>query len=146
MLCRNNFSKLRYSKDNAHFCFNSYYQFFHKRLKNSEYHWSLSSHFLTYCQYYTLSYWCFTLNFWVKLLDFYKISFYSGVPIVAQQLRIWLVSTRMWVQSLVSLSGLRIRHYHELWFRSQMRLRSHVAVPVAVAASCSSYSTPGLWT
>ena len=35
---------------------------------------------------------------------------------------------RMQVQSLALLSGLRIWHCHELWCRSQMQLRSHVAV------------------
>ena len=41
-----------------------------------------------------------------------------------------LVSTRIWVQSLALLSGLRIQHFHELWYRSQTRLRSCVAVAV----------------
>ena len=35
---------------------------------------------------------------------------------------------RMWVQSLVLLSGLRIRYCHELWCRLQMRVGSCVAV------------------
>ena len=39
---------------------------------------------------------------------------------------------RMQVRSLALLSGLRIRHCHELWCRSQMQLRSHVAVAVAL--------------
>ena len=37
---------------------------------------------------------------------------------------------KMQVQSLALLRGLGIQHYHELWFRLQMRLRSHVAVAV----------------
>ena len=41
-----------------------------------------------------------------------------------------LVSMRKHVQSLVSLSGLRIQHCHELWCRLQMQLRSHDAVAV----------------
>ena len=53
---------------------------------------------------------------------------------------------RMWVQSLASLSGLRIRHRHELWCRSQTRLRPHVAVAVAQAGSCSLNLTPSLGT
>ena len=53
-----------------------------------------------------------------------------GVPIVAQQKQIWLASRRTQVPSLTLLSGLRIQHFHELWCRSQMRLRSHVAVAV----------------
>ena len=50
------------------------------------------------------------------------------------RLRTRLVSMRIQVQFLASLSGLRIWHYHELW------LGSHIAV--AVASSCSSNSTP----
>ena len=34
------------------------------------------------------------------------------------------------VRSLASLSGLRIWHCHELWSRSQMQLRSGIAVAV----------------
>ena len=51
---------------------------------------------------------------------------------------------RTWVQSLASLSWLRIWHCHELWCRLQARLRSGVAV--AVMGSYSSYSTPSLGT
>ena len=29
----------------------------------------------------------------------------------------------MWVPSLASLSGLRIQHCHELWYRTKMKLR-----------------------
>ena len=39
------------------------------------------------------------------------------VPIVAQWKWIWLVSLRMWVRSLASLSGSGIRCCHELWCR-----------------------------
>ena len=45
-------------------------------------------------------------------------------------LRIQLVSMKIQVRSLASLSGLRIRHCHELWCKSQMRLGSGVAVAV----------------
>ena len=38
-----------------------------------------------------------------------------GVPIMAQWKRIQLGTKRLQVQSLASLSGLRIRHCHELW-------------------------------
>ena len=41
-----------------------------------------------------------------------------GVPVVAQQKQIWLVSMRTQVQSLALLSGLRIPHWHKLWHRS----------------------------
>ena len=42
---------------------------------------------------------------------------------------------RMRVQSLVSLSGLRIWRCHELWCRSQTWLGSWVVVAVAVMAA-----------
>ena len=47
---------------------------------------------------------------------------------------------RMQVQSLASLSGLRIQHCRELWLESGMA----VAVAVVQAGSYSSDSTPGL--
>ena len=37
---------------------------------------------------------------------------------------------RMQVQTLVLLSVLGILHFHELWYRLQIGLRSHVAVAV----------------
>ena len=52
----------------------------------------------------------------------------------------------MWVPSLASLSGLRIRRCHELQCRSQTQLRSHIAVAVVQASSYSSDSTPSLGT
>ena len=51
-----------------------------------------------------------------------------GVPIVAQQKQIRLGTMRLRVQPLASLSVLRIRCCHELWYRSQTRLGSCVAV------------------
>ena len=54
-----------------------------------------------------------------------------GVPVMAQQKRIWLASMRPQVGSLVSLSGVKTQHCRELWYRSQTRLRSGVAVAVA---------------
>ena len=51
-----------------------------------------------------------------------------GVPIVAQQKQIRLGTMKLQVQSLASLSGLRIWYCRELWCRSRMRLRSGVAV------------------
>ena len=65
-----------------------------------------------------------------------------GVPIVTQQLT--NLTSRMWVQFLAPLSGLKIRCCRELWYRSQMRLGSCVAV--AVTGSCSLDSTPSLGT
>ena len=53
---------------------------------------------------------------------------------------------RMHVQSLASLSGLRIWCCHEQWCRLQMWLRSRIVVAVAWAGSCSSDSTPSLGT
>ena len=51
----------------------------------------------------------------------------TWVSDVVHQKQIWLLSTRTQVQSLVSLSGLKIWHCHELW---QMWLGSGVAVAV----------------
>ena len=65
-----------------------------------------------------------------------------GVPIVAQQKRIRLVTMRLGVQSLTLLSGLRIQCCCELWCRLQTQLRSCVAVAVA----CGSDLTPSLRT
>ena len=42
---------------------------------------------------------------------------------------------RIQVQSLPSLSGLRIQHCRELWRRSQMQLQSCIAVAVGWADS-----------
>ena len=56
------------------------------------------------------------------------------------------VSLRTRVQSLASISGLRIWHCHKLWHRSWMRLGSGIAVAVVSAGSCSSDSTPSLGT
>ena len=55
----------------------------------------------------------------------------GGVPIMAQWKRIQLETIRLLVQSLALLSGLRIWDCHELWCRSQVRLRSGIAVAVA---------------
>ena len=54
----------------------------------------------------------------------------SGVPIVVQQKQIQLVSVRMHIQSLASISRLGIQHCHELWCRSQTLLGSYVALAV----------------
>ena len=45
---------------------------------------------------------------------------------MAQWKQIQLGTMRLGVQSLASLSELRIQHRHELWYRSQMWLRFHV--------------------
>ena len=54
----------------------------------------------------------------------------EGVPTVVQWRQVRLGTRRLWVQSLASLSGLRIRHCHELWCRLQTRLGSGIAVAV----------------
>ena len=53
---------------------------------------------------------------------------------------------RLQVRSLALLGGLRIQHCRELWCRSQMRLRSCVAVAVVEAGSYNSNSPPCLGT
>ena len=60
-----------------------------------------------------------------------RIKNFFEVPIVVQRKHIQLGTMRLWVQSLALLSGLRIWHYHELWYRSQTRLRSGIAMAVA---------------
>ena len=56
-----------------------------------------------------------------------------GVPITAQWKLLQLGAMRLWVRSLASLHGLRIRCCHDLWCRSQTRLGSGVAVAAATA-------------
>ena len=78
------------------------------------------------------------------MVNFYFLSFFFNievykkvkiilkrVPIVAQQLQTRLVSMRVQVPSLASLSGLRIQPCRELWCRSQTWLRSGMAAAVA---------------
>ena len=52
---------------------------------------------------------------------------------------------RLRVQSLALLSGLRIQHCHELWCRSQMWLRSRVAVAVARRPAATAPIRPLAW-
>ena len=56
----------------------------------------------------------------------------SGIPEVVQRKWIWLGTMRLQVPPLASLSGLRIRHCHELWCMSKIQLGSGVAVAVAL--------------
>ena len=60
---------------------------------------------------------------WVPSGELYR-NFHNclGVPIVAQRKQIQPVSMRMRVWSLVSLSGSGIQCFHELWYRSKVRL------------------------
>ena len=57
-----------------------------------------------------------------------------------------LLSKRLQVRFLALLSELRIWYFHELCWRSQMWLRSGIAVAMAQASSYSSSLTPGLGT
>ena len=61
-----------------------------------------------------------------------------GVPIEAQRKQTSLAFVRTQVRFLASLSGLRIRCCHELWYRLQVRLRSRIVVAVVQAGSYSS--------
>ena len=63
-----------------------------------------------------------------------------GVPVMAQQLTN-LISLRMRVRSLASLSGLRIQCCCELWCRLQMQLGCHAAVAL-VKAGCLAQLDP----
>ena len=67
-----------------------------------------------------------------RMINFFRISHYGSV--------VMSLSMRTHVGSLASLSGLRIQRGRELWCRSQMWLRSGVAV----AGSYSSDSTRSL--
>ena len=82
--------------------------------------------------------------FFCRLLEIFYVENDVGVPIVAQQRQIWLVSMKMRVWSLTLLSGLRIWCCQELWYRLQMWLGCGVAV--AVDGSCNSNWTPSLGT
>ena len=55
---------------------------------------------------------------------------FGTVPIVVQQKRIQLGTMRLQVQSLASLSGLRILCCQKLCCKSQMQLRCRIAVAV----------------
>ena len=61
---------------------------------------------------------------------------------------LWLVSMRMRVRTLASLSELRIQHCYELWCRSQTQLRSQVGLWLwhkpAAAAQLDPYM-PQVW-
>ena len=65
---------------------------------------------------------------------------------MAQRKQTRLKSKRLWVQSLASLSGLRIWSCYELWCRLQLKLRSGIAMAVVYTGSYSSNRTPSLGT
>ena len=75
--------------------------------------------------------------------SFFKTKLWNSCC-VAEQKRIRLVTVRLRVWSLASLSGLRIQCCSELWFRLQKWLGSDTAV--AWASSFSSNLTPSLGT
>ena len=68
-----------------------------------------------------------------KLTEHWKstIRKFLGVPVMAQQKQIQLGTMRLRVGSLASRSGLGIRRCCELWCKSQVRLRSGVAMALA---------------
>ena len=74
-------------------------------------------------------------------LNFRNSSSHHGSAVTAQ-----LESMRTQIQFLALLGGLRIWHSCELWYRSQMQLRSCIAVAVVWVSSCSSDSVPSLGT
>ena len=53
-----------------------------------------------------------------------------GVPVLVQWKRIRLGTMRLQDRSLPSLSGLRLQHCRELWYRSKTQLGSGIAVAV----------------
>ena len=55
---------------------------------------------------------------------------WSGGPVAAQRKQIRPGTMRLWLRSLTSLSGLRIQRCCELCCRSEMQLRSGIAVAV----------------
>ena len=64
------------------------------------------------------------------LKTYYKSYSNQEVPTVVQWERTWVVSMRMQVPSLASLSGSGIQRCCELWCRQQTLLESHIAVAV----------------
>ena len=75
-----------------------------------------------------------------------KNKYCQEFPLWLSGLQTWLVSMRMQVPSLASLSKLRIQCCHELQYKRQTLLGSGVAVAVAQAGSCSSDLIPSLGT
>ena len=69
-----------------------------------------------------------------------------GVLIVVQWVKNMTSTHEDLGSILVSLSRLRIWHYHKLWCRSQMWLGFSVAVAMTQVSTCSSNSTPSLGT
>ena len=89
---------------------------------------------------------CATVSQTKKKKDKKKKEKELGVPIRVQWKWIWLGTMRLCFRSLASLSGLRIWHCCELWYRSQTWLGSRIAVTVVLGLQCSSDLTPNLGT
>ena len=70
------------------------------------------------------------INLIVQLEEMKARKCVLGVPIMAQLKQSQLGSLRLQVQSLTSLSGLRIWHCSELWCSLHMQLGSGIAVAV----------------
>ena len=64
----------------------------------------------------------------ISIHDLWLKNSTAGVTVVAQWLTNPIGTMRFRVRSRALLSGLRIRHWCELWCRVQTRLGSHVAV------------------
>ena len=97
--------------------------FLEMSLSRKTYPWVVAK--ITWCKYlfkkkshYVKNSYC--LNPYFHYIEF---KYNSGVPVVAQRKQIQLGTKRFQVWSLASLSGLRIQCCHELWCRSQTRLR-----------------------
>ena len=69
-----------------------------------------------------------------------------GVPVIVQWEKLRPVTMRLQVQCLALISGSGIQCCCEVWYRSQMRLRSRIAMAVVQANGYSSDLTPSLGT
>ena len=78
---------------------------------------------------------------WQDWIEPLKIRCLEGVPVVAQWKQTQLVSMKMQVWALASLSGSKIYCCYELWCRLQTRLRCSIAVVAAMIRRWSSNST-----
>ena len=82
----------------------------------------------------------------MRNLDSFPPTKAEGVHVVAQQIKNPTSIHEDEGLILASLTGLRIQHCHELWYRSPVGLKSDAAVAVAMAGSYSSKLTPSLGT
>ena len=98
---------------------------------------------MNFTYYIYCGYW-FILIFSCHFIYHFLKLFCVGVPIVAQQKWTRLISLRICFQYLPLISGLRMQHYCELWYRLNMQLGSGVAVAEVQADICSSDSIPSL--